>query len=328
MVPGVTCCHPQKPDIIDAKLILFRPGQEERVLNWRNPDEVEHLRSVSGRVVFIAHGWLEKVSISQWMTDMINGFHANGDTSVILVDWRGGNGIQYWQSIANLRTIGAVIGHAIGIWGIADETLFVGFSLGGQMIGITSQYLNEKFGRKIAECHGLDPAGPFFDACPKGVTLNKDDCQLTQVIHTSSSDIPTLQSAVLRFGTWKKSGHCDYWINCGYNQDPCVDIGLPELLKGLARLGAASDSELGNWFLSHAFCSHWRSPEVYVAALRRNATCPAFDCPKCGKSHFCIPDSVRTNEPTNRLPPFSRCSPDQDVNYYVASDSFRPFCSS
>ena len=327
MIPGLTCCHPSKPDVVDAKLILYRPGKEDVILNWRDPEQASLLKSESGRVVFIAHGWIERVSLSTWITDMVNGFHANGDTAVIVVDWRGGNHFQYWQAAANLRTVGAVVGHAIGVWGIADQTLFVGFSLGGQLVGEAAKYLTRRFGQKIGECHGLDPAGPFFDGCSEQLTLNKDDCQLTQVIHTSAADIPTIEAAVIRFGTWKKSGHCDYWINCGYNQDPCVDLDFPGLLKGIVRLGAVSDGELGNWVASHV-CSHWRAPSVYAAAVQRNATCPAFDCPKCGKSHFCIPSSVRANEPTNRLPPFSRCSPDQDVNYYVASDSFQPFCVS
>ena len=201
IIPGLTCCHPQHPDAIDAKLILFRKGKKSRVLNWRDPEEAKYLKSKSGRVVIIAHGYIEKISYSLWMTDMIDGFHDAGDHVVILIDWRGGNGLQYWQSAANLRTVGAIAGHAIGIWGITDRTLFVGFSLGAQMIGEAARYLATKFGNKIAECHGLDPAGPFFDACSPLITLDRNDCQLTQIIHTSAADIPTVGSLALRCGT-------------------------------------------------------------------------------------------------------------------------------
>ena len=325
MIPGLTCCHPQHPDVIDAKLLLFRKGKKTRVLNWRDPREVRFLTSESKRIVFIIHGWVEKLSISNWITEMIYGFQDLGD-AVIVVDWRGGNGFQYWQSAANLRTVGAVIGHSIGSWNIADRTLVVGFSLGGQMVGEAAKYVTRKFGKKIAECHGLDPAGPFFDACSPEMTLNKDDCELTQVIHTSAADIPTVEAPLMRFGTWKKSGHCDYWINCGYNQDPCPEVDFPGLIKSIVRLGMLSDGELADWLTTRAFCSHGRSPQTYIAALQQNRTCPAYDCPKCGQTHFCTPP--KDVQPTNRLPPFSHCSPEDDVNYYVPTGSFKPYCTS
>lgn len=326
MIPGLTCCQPAKPDVIDASLILFQRGQKGRALNWRDPGEASLFQSHSGRIVFVAHGFLEKISLAHWMTEMINGFHALGDTSVIAVDWRNGNGFQYGQSIANLRTVGAILGHAIGTWGIADRTLFVGFSLGGQMIGEVAGNLRRRFGQKLAQCHALDPAGPLFDGCSSDITLDKDDCQLTEVIHTSATDVATVGAAVGRYGTYKKSGNCDYWINCGYNQDPCLNTDVPHLLKGIVRLGAASDDELTNWISARSSCSHWRAPLVYISALARNATCPAYECPKCGKSHFCIPESVRANQADNLLPPFSRCTSNDNSNFYVASNSLAPYC--
>ena len=41
-------------------------------------------------------------------------------------------------------------------------------------------------GAKIAECHGLDPAGPGYDGCSKTITLQESDCALVQVIHTDA----------------------------------------------------------------------------------------------------------------------------------------------
>lgn len=325
-VPGVTCCAPQNPDIIDTKLLFFRRGNKTRVLNWRNPEEANDLQTESGRIVFIVHGWTEKISFSQWITDMVNGFTAMGDGAIV-VDWRGGNSIHYWQASANIRTVGAVIGHAIGSWGIADRTLFVGFSLGGQMIGETARYLQRRFGQKMAECHGLDPAGPFFDGCSNEILLDKEDCRLTQVVHTSASDVPTLETAVVRFGTRRKSGHCDFWLNCGFNQGPCIDMAFPDFIKALVRLGMASDAEMANW-VSNRLCSHWRAPESYNQVLNRNTSCPAYDCPSCGTTHFCVPSRTTRTKigATNYLPPYSECSADMNVNFYVYSGSYKPYC--
>lgn len=314
------------PEMIDHKFLLFRDGEEPRSLDWRLESEAQYLskEEYPSGVVFIAHGYLEKISFSRWITNMANGYKRLG-YAVIVIDWRGGNGVQYWQSAANVRTVGATIGHAIGIWGIADRTLFVGFSLGGQMIVEASNYLKNKFGQQINECHGLDPAGPFYDECSE-IQLDKKHCRLVQSIHTSAADIPTLQFAVVRFGTYKKSGHCDYWINCGFNQGPCVDLDFPDFIKGVARLSLASDGEILDW-TAERVCSHWRAPNIYNEVLTGTSECPAFSCPTCSRTHFCVPPNAEAKIGSNNtLLPFSRCTPDDDVNYYVKSGSFKPFC--
>lgn len=324
MIPGLTCCTPQSPDLIDTKLILFRKNKETEYLNWRSVSDGEELKNEK-RVVFLAHGWLEKISFSQWITDMVDGYTALG-YAVIVVDWRGGNPVQYWQSSANMRTVGAILGHAIGSWNIADKTLFVGFSLGGQMIAEVSKYLKRRFNQQMDECHGLDPAGPFFDGCDESLLLDRSHCRLVQVIHTSSGEVPVIQTAAVRFGSYKKSGHCDYWVNCGHNQGPCVDFDFLNLTKAAVRLTMASDAELLDW-MSKRLCSHWRAPQIYTAALKRDRMCPAYSCPKCGRGrHFCTPANTTRATSDDILPPFSKCSPNDNVNYYVESSSYYPFC--
>lgn len=68
----------------------------------------------------------------------------------------------------------------------------------------------------------LMTAGPFFGACPPNMVLDKSDCSLVQVIHTSAEQFGALSGIIqAQFGTASKSGHCDFWINCGFTQVPC-----------------------------------------------------------------------------------------------------------
>ena len=96
----------------------------------------------------------------------------------MFADWRRANGVNYWQAIGNTRVLGAIIGRAILNWDIADRTLAVGFSLGAQIIGEAGAFTQANGnGTKINECHGLDPAGPFYDGCSNDVTLDRSDCR-------------------------------------------------------------------------------------------------------------------------------------------------------
>lgn len=315
------------PKLMDVKLRLKVKGQPERLLNFRDPTDRQYLTS-PGRVVFIIHGWLEKMSALKWITDMRDGF-VDLNENVIVVDWRRGNAVHYWQAVANTRVVAAIIGRAILNWEIADRTLAVGFSLGGQIVGEAGQYTQKNGGVLINECHGLDPAGPFYDGGSDEITLDKKDCRLVQAIHTSAEDVRELSLFAVRFGTYKKSGHCDYWVNCGFNQGPCFDMDFMDLIKASARLSVMSDGEMINYIANRA-CSHWRAPEIYTSSLRGRCDATAnpilsHPCPNCGKGHFCI-DEKKMLPAVNQFPPFSTCSPDWDVNFYVSSSSYHHFC--
>ena len=82
------CCNPTRPELLDVRLRLKVKGVTgERILNFRNPNDARWLTGSSGRVVFIVHGFLERMSTSHWPTDMRAAFADQGD-SAILVDWR------------------------------------------------------------------------------------------------------------------------------------------------------------------------------------------------------------------------------------------------
>lgn len=321
MIPGMLCCNPQTPGMLDVKFRLSVKGQPERILNWRDPEHAQYLTR-GKKIVFIAHGWIEKLATVDWMVALRDAYLERG-TDVIIIDWRRGNGIHYWQSMANVRIVGAMIGKAVMNWGIHERTLIVGFSLGAQIAAEAGQYTQANGNIKIDECHGLDPAGPFYDGCDEDIRLDKSDCRLVQVIHTSAESNPVIGAASLNFGTYYKSGHCDFWINCGHSQGPCVDIDFKDLVKSFARLAVMSDGEMTSW-VTQRICSHWRAPNVYLSAVRNDCKYQAYPCPDCGREIDC--KRTLGHYSNNTLPPFGQCSPDKDEDYYVMSGSYPPYC--
>ncbi|KAI1278467.1 Inactive pancreatic lipase-related protein 1 [Halotydeus destructor] len=326
-MPRITCCAPQEPSDFRPRFRLFEAYKEERDIIWTNASESAALlaKSPDGStegIVYVVHGWIEKASTSPWILPITLGWVHRG-RKVILVDWRHGNQIDYFQAIANVRVVGAMIGHSILNWGIADRTLIVGFSLGAQIAGEAGRYTQLNGGGvKIKECHGLDPAGPFFDGCSLDIQLTKTDCELVQVIHTSAEDTPTMGVLSASLGSYHKAGHCDYWVNCGHTQGMCKDLKFGQLVSGAKELLlAASDGKIQAW-LQTQFCSHWRAPLAYLSQLTGKCYYGAELCHDCGINPKCHGDGVVTNT----LPPDGICTSDEDLDYYVKSGSYDPYC--
>ena len=151
--------------------------------------------------------------------------------------------------------------------------------------------------------------------------LTKNDCRLVQTIHTSAESVDIIGFAAARLGSYIKSGHCDYWVNCGYNQGPCIDVDFKRMVRGMTQLMAsASNNEIESWFQDR-FCSHWRSPALYISSL--NGTChyQARHCPGCSAGK-CNKDGPILDT----LPPYSKCAPEDDRDFYVKSNSMAPHC--
>jgi hypothetical protein len=179
--PIVNCCLPQTPEIMDVKFILYVRGKSEKILNWRDPSHKQYL-SQSNRVVYLIHGLFERVPASPWLTECRDAFLQQGN-DVIIVDYRRAWSLNMGQVYANLRVIGPMVGKSILNWGIHARTLLVGFSLGGQILGLAGKYTQTHGNVKVDECHALDPAGAFFDECDDDtIRLSKKDCKILQVM--------------------------------------------------------------------------------------------------------------------------------------------------
>ena len=224
-LPGVLCCTPQMPDELGVKFLFYSSNNDINTLaidlNWEQVNTMTPPVGRDSKLVMLVHGFTENAHISPWMDRVRRSYQGQG-WDVVVVDWSfGAELLTYWQSVANVRTVGAMMGQLAIAWNVVDRSRLVGFSLGGQIIGEAGRHVQRMLnGQKLASCHGLDPAGPFFTGCVR-TQLQPSDCDLVEVIHTSAEPIKNLGLAILSLGSRTKSGHCDYWINCGYTQPLC-----------------------------------------------------------------------------------------------------------
>ena len=185
-LPGLTCCSPQAPEAIGARFLLFLRDSSAAAaldLSWReaNGAVIAQLAQSLPDLVVVSHGWLEEPAPdspdpqSRWMFAVKDAYLARGKAAVMLVDWSGGkkghaiqgNGIDYAQSAANVRTVGMMIGRLLLDWKIEERALLLGFSLGAHVVSQAGKYVQAhgKQARKVKECHALDPAGESLVTC-------------------------------------------------------------------------------------------------------------------------------------------------------------------
>lgn len=410
IVSGFLCCIPQKPKDVDVKFQIYRRDRHHtpETLSWEEINERWDYLQNPTKVVIATHGFLERAEPGSWINELKNGWLQRDASHVIIVDWRRGNRINYFQAASNVRVIGMMIGQLILKNNIADRTLAVGFSLGAQIIGeagkfvknggpvatsesVTERPQHESFSNSpvrnsssnfdystttrypsysstgyqpsdesrgpqnrfsttrtpwlrgkrqadynqgrveprrqqmIKECHGLDPAGPFFDGCPNEVVLDKSDCELVQIIHTSASGSFRRIIGVLErdFGSWKKAGHCDYWINCGRGPQPqCMVRRFGDFLRGNTGNDTGSIGE-------QVSCSHGRAPEIYNAQLNSTCNFRSLDCPDCVEDTNCTGYSDQFSRQQGNYFGFmmdSNCSPRDDRNFFVQTTGGSRLC--
>jgi hypothetical protein len=234
------------------------------------------------------HGYLEDQDTSPYLLGMTS--QLSLEQCTVLVDYTGGNKLNYWQAIANARTVGAVVGfHATNmvkkVPGI--KTKIVGFSLGGQIIGEAARFFTDKTGQKISTCHGLDIAGPMYDGCKDEIRLTANLCDDVQVAHSDAMLMPVLP-AVTGMGSGISSGKADYWINCGHIQGGTCLAGLVDIGKVLALwtggLQFDDSTSVTSTGVSVMLCSHFRSAFVYLSQLKGSCVFKGSSCPNCGSS--------------------------------------------
>lgn len=321
-IKGVTCCGPQPPNETFPAFRLYLPGQENppngTILDWRDPSEVSKI--MEGKVIFLIHGWSENVNTSVWLRKAVDGWTCKRNTQVIVVDWHEGNKY-YFQTIANVRTIGKVIGYALINWNLLDRADLVGHSAGAHVIGEAGTFVKAK-GKKIRYCVGLDPAGPLFDGGSDDIRLTKDDCEVVVGVHSSAEDTP-LSAGVFnsKFGTYYRIGQCDYWINCGRTQGPdCRDGTLAEVLN---HDGTQAETK------GDTMCSHHIAPLIYASQvnLECDQTFEGQNCSDC--SNTIRGDKCTSSQKITRgFIPDADCKPNELVDFNVPTPTSYsyPYC--
>lgn len=203
--------------------------------------------------------------------------------------------------------------------------------MGGQIAGEAGKYLKAR-GKLIKECHALDPAGPYFDGGSDEVNLDRSDCEVVQVIHTSASSSPDTAIAelsTLRIGTSKKVGHCDYWINCGHYQlGKCLRPNYAEMFEAFRNsTKSGDDGPLFTNLQSQLSCSHLRGCKVYISAVKRKCNYKSYVCVNCGQDQpndVCVSDRSKVS---NTLPPDSICTKDMNVDYLLHTEKDGNYCN-
>jgi len=326
-IHGYTCCSPAPPTDHFPLFRLFKPEDMEQhgdsfegvILNWRNKTEQNKLNP--GPVVYLIHGWSEKFNTSVWLKPAMYSWTKTRNRQVIVVDWTMDEGNKYYfQTAANVRTVGKAIGFSLINWNLLERSTIVGHSAGGQVVGEAGRFVKEK-GFLIQECVGLDPAGPCFDGGSPDIRLSKNDCRSVIVAHSSAESTPSSMGVFDRkFGTFYKSGTCDYWVNCGKTQGKeCKDGKLYHVI-GPDGSAYKDTSEDNSW------CAHHMAALMYV--LQVNKTC-SFKSEVCTDCHQMRGDTCESSIQwgSNVYVPDSTCSEESDFNVITPTNVF-PYCPS
>ncbi|GFO19618.1 pancreatic lipase-related protein [Plakobranchus ocellatus] len=151
------------------------------------------------------------------------------DLNVILVDWqKGAKAPNYYQAVANTRTVGAMIGRLLedlkAHAGAEFETFhLVGHSLGSHIMGYAGKEAYRLTNVKVGRITGLDPAGPAFESYSHYVRLDALDANFVDVIHTDAESLISTG-----FGIRCSIGHVDFYPNGGQHQPGCPEETLDD----------------------------------------------------------------------------------------------------
>lgn len=317
-IKGVTCCSPERPSKSFPSFYLYinGPSHYTRMLDWTNRADGIHIPK-NGKVYILLHGYPYSPRNSSWVR-LTAGLLNRRGIAAVAVDYS--TALEYsdrYATLSNFRTVGKVVAYAIKNWVLKDIAKVVGFSFGGTALGETAKAAQELFGYKIKECIGLDIGNLGVDGGSPSLRLTRDSCQLVQVIHTSSAYAPdAIESQFTTFvGTYWKSGHCDWWINCGHEQPNCRFATLNEnlVVNGFNPVGSDGDTTF-----RPNFCYHFQSPQVWTAALAQRCQFYGIPCESCGGKECKYSDS-------NSVIPFLKCDPSMNVDFVVKTSNF-PYC--
>jgi len=137
--------------------------------------------------------------------------------NIITVDWEQlAESPYYFEAAANTKTVGRysaqLLEFLISQQVVTRDKIHIsGFSLGGQVAGITGSNLIAP----AARITGLDPARPLFDVADDADRLDPSDADFVDVIHTAGLTLAFLDPI----------GDADFYPNGGATQPGCgVDV--------------------------------------------------------------------------------------------------------
>lgn len=107
---------PESPTKMNVKFALFNKHNPDypRFVDLNDPENVKNFRiSKWAPLFFVTHGYLESGD-RPWLGQFVRALlKREKDSSVIVVDWRGGSSPPYAQAASNIRVVGAMLAHVI-----------------------------------------------------------------------------------------------------------------------------------------------------------------------------------------------------------------------
>lgn len=324
---------PENPEKIDPGFMLYlnKEQQQPTMLDLHDPEAVRAsgMRR-DGTVYVIAHGYLES-GYKPWMARMRRAlFERDASATVILIDWQGGSSPPYAQAVANIRLVGAMVGHLLEMVAQhhlqgADGIHLIGHSLGAHLSAYAGYALQRDFNLTVGRISGLDPAEPHFARAAAPVRLEPSAARFVDVVHTDAS-------AFIRggLGIIERVGHVDFYANGGTDQPGC-DAGVAHYI----------DAERGSFFRGVRMflgCNHVRSYQYYTESIlkggcRFNAIeCDSYVDLKEGRcfgcrQRTCLEFGFDSAAGYDRLLHEGRIRRGQRLLLYYMTSDHPPFCS-
>lgn len=142
----------------------------------------------------------------------------------------------------------------------------------------------------------------------------------------SNAEFSSLLAVVSGLGTSTKAGLCNFWLNGGFNQEPCPPGNFTawlqasaDLVQGNLNAGIKAGTDV-------VACSHVRSGEVYANNLLKSCAAgfSGIPCPSCGTFVEGALPQVPASTDTVPLMADYDCTAAQD--FYVQSSKVSPYC--
>ncbi|XP_041761370.1 phospholipase A1 member A-like [Anopheles merus] len=247
----LTCTKTREPRFQE---ILFGDVNLQSKLNFSLP------------LTIAIHGWQER-NLSTYSALTMPYLRFANNTNYCLLDWRAYS--EFGYQIAARQSVPLVAQYLFGflqnlslLYFPLERVTLIGFSMGGQIAGLTGKLLPGRLGTIYA----LDPAGPLFshpvDIGPRR-RLDASDAQYVQVIYTSRY--------TAGFGK-VLDGAQNFLPNKGYHpQQPCAAKG-----DGLSELAGALQ------------CSHRYAVSLFVSSLDPNNPIIGKKCPTIFGARVCL----------------------------------------
>ncbi|XP_046397325.1 pancreatic lipase-related protein 2-like [Ischnura elegans] len=272
------------------------PGISMKGLDF-NPDRY--------RTIFIVHGFLSSALSSGWVDDMAEALLDWSDVNVIAVEWT--SSWQYWRAVANTKVVGAELTklgmYLMGVKG-ADPMSFhlIGHSLGAHIVSYMATCIGG-----VARITGLDPASPCFGSDDPESKLDSSDASFVDVIHTNGRLFKKLG-----LGQPDPVGHVDFYPNGGMIQPGCKD---KKSILNILKLDK----------FQRSICSHGRSHQFFIEAIRNNCTFWGHRWKQNEKGYANVDYSSCTLEDCTEMGMLSEEFPARGV-FYVTTKERIPFC--